>query len=131
MTDFPLVDGVITSPPPYVGLIDYHEQHAYGYHLLDLDDNRDCEIGAAVNGSSIKAKEDYKKDIAEVFIRVLKAIPRGGRIIVIAGDRANLYDDIAKLVGIETEAIVKRHVNRRTGRRANEFYESVFIWKKK
>ena len=130
MTDFPLVDGVITSPP-YVGLIDYHEQHAYGYHLLNLDDNRDCEIGAAVNGSSIKAKEDYKKDIAEVFIRVLKAIPRGGRIIVIAGDRANLYDDIAKLVGIETEAIVKRHVNRRTGRRANEFYESVFIWKKK
>lgn len=130
VTDFPLVDGVITSPP-YVGLIDYHEQHAYGYHLLGLDDNRDCEIGAAVNGSSIKAKEDYKKDIAEVFIRVLKAIPRGGRIIVIAGDRANLYDDIAKLVGIETEAIVKRHVNRRTGRRANEFYESVFIWKKK
>ena len=130
VTDFPLVDGVITSPP-YVGLIDYHEQHTYGYHLLNLDDNRDCEIGAAVNGSSIKAKEDYKKDIAEVFIRVLKAIPRGGRIIVIAGDRANLYDDIAKLVGIETEAIVKRHVNRRTGRRANEFYESVFIWKKK
>ncbi|TET81765.1 MAG: class I SAM-dependent methyltransferase [Candidatus Heimdallarchaeota archaeon] len=130
VTDFPLVDGVITSPP-YVGLIDYHEQHAYGYHLLNLDDNRDCEIGAAVNGSSIKAKEDYKKDIAEVFIRVLKAIPRGGLIIVIAGDRANLYDDIAKLVGIETEAIVKRHVNRRTGRRANEFYESVFIWKKK
>ncbi|MCK4429832.1 MAG: class I SAM-dependent methyltransferase [Candidatus Aminicenantes bacterium] len=130
VTDFPLVDGVITSPP-YVGLIDYHEQHAYGYHLLNLNDNRDCEIGAAVNGSSIKAKEDYKKDIAEVFIRVLKAIPRGGRIIVIAGDRANLYDDIAKLVGIETEAIVKRHVNRRTGRRANEFYESVFIWKKK
>jgi len=130
VNDFPLVDGVITSPP-YVGLIDYHEQHAYGYHLLDLDDNRDCEIGAAVNGSSIKAKENYKKDIAEVFIRVLKAIPRGGRIIVIAGDRANLYDDIAKLVGIETEAIVKRHVNRRTGRRANEFYESVFIWKKK
>jgi len=130
VTDFSLVDGVITSPP-YVGLIDYHEQHAYGYHLLDLDDNRDCEIGAAANGSSIKAKEDYKKDIAEVFIRVLKAIPRGGRIIVIAGDRANLYDDIAKLVGIETEAIVKRHVNRRTGRRANEFYESVFIWKKK
>lgn len=130
VTDFPLVDGVITSPP-YVGLIDYHEQHAYGYHLLNLDDNRDCEIGAAVNGSSIKAKEDYKKDITEVFIRVLKAIPKGGRIIVIAGDRANLYDDIAKLVGIETEAIVKRHVNRRTGRRASEFYESVFIWKKK
>jgi len=130
VTDFPLVDGVITSPP-YVGLIDYHEQHAYGYHLLGLDDNRDCEIGAAVNGSSIKAKEDYKKDIAEVFIRVLKTIPRGGRMIVIAGDRANLYDDIAKHVGIETEAIVKRHVNRRTGRRANEFYESVFIWKKK
>ena len=130
VTDFPPVNGVVTSPP-YVGLIDYHEQHAYGYHLLDLNDKRECEIGAAVNGSSIKAKEIYKKDIAEVFIHALEAIPRGGRMIVIAGDRTNLYDDIAELVGIETEAIVKRHVNRRTGRRANEFYESVFIWKKK
>lgn len=127
--DFPPMDGVITSPP-YVGLIDYHEQHAYGYHLLDLKDNRECEIGAAVNGSSIKAKEEYQKDIAEVFRRVSKAMNKHGRMVVVAGDKANLYGKIAELVGVEVEGIVKRHVNRRTGRRSTEFYESVFIWKK-
>ena len=53
----------------------------------------------------------------------------GGRIIVVVGDKANLYPEIAELVGLEQEAIVQRHVNRRTGRRSNEFYESVLIWR--
>ena len=47
---FPPIQGVITSPP-YVGLIDYHEQHSYAYHLLGLKDRRIAEIGPAVNGS--------------------------------------------------------------------------------
>jgi hypothetical protein len=49
---------------------------------------------------------------------------------VVAGDRADLYGEIAVAVGVQVEGVVKRHVNRRTGRRANEFYESVFIWRK-
>jgi len=36
VVEFPPIDGVITSPP-YVGLIDYHDQHAYAYHLLGVD----------------------------------------------------------------------------------------------
>ena len=127
--DIPPIDGVMTSPP-YVGLIDYHEQHAYGYHLLGLEDNRHDEIGPAANGSSRKAKQEYQQDIAQVLSRTLASMPSGGYMIVVAGDRANLYDEIARLIGVEVEAVVQRHVNRRTGRRANEFYESVFIWKK-
>jgi DNA modification methylase len=126
---YPPVDGVITSPP-YVGLIDYHEQHAYAYHLLNLDDRREQEIGAAYNGASLKARQHYQQHIAQVFKRVIQAIPVGGRIIVIAADRANLYDEIARMVGVEVEAVVQRHVNRRTGRRSSEFYESVFIWRR-
>jgi hypothetical protein len=57
-------------------------------------------------------------------------MPSGGRLVVVAGDRYNLYDDIAKLCEIEVEAIINRHVNRRTGRRSSDFYESVFIWRK-
>ncbi len=125
---FPPIDGVITSPP-YVGLIDYHEQHAYAYHLLGLEDRRDHEIGPAVNGSSQKTQQQYQRDIAEVFCRAADSMPRGGRMIVVASDRANLYDEIAPLAGIEVEGIVQRHVNRRTGRRAGEFYESIFIWR--
>lgn len=127
--NIPAVDGVITSPP-YVGLIDYHRQHEYAYHLLGLKDKSDLEIGAASNGSSNLAKEKYQDDLIEVFSRIGKAIPAGGRMIVVAGDRHNLYEKITEKSGIEIEGIVQRHVNRRTGRRSSEFFESVFIWRK-
>jgi nucleoside-diphosphate-sugar epimerase len=113
-----------------VGLIDYHEQHAYAYHLLGLHDQREKEIGAAANGSSQKARRLYQEDIARVFRRLSEKLKPGGRMIVVAGDRANLYSDIANMAGVEVEATVLRHVNRRTGRRSSEFYESVFIWRK-
>ncbi|MCC7355315.1 MAG: class I SAM-dependent methyltransferase [Anaerolineae bacterium] len=127
---FPPIDGIITSPP-YVGLIDYHEQHAYAYHLLGLDDKREKEIGPAVNGSSQKAQRQYQQDIATVFNRVMERMAGGGRLVVVANDRAHLYPEIANLIGVETEGIVQRHVNRRTGRRSSEFYESIFIWRKR
>jgi hypothetical protein len=127
--EFPLIDGVITSPP-YVGLIDYHEQHKYAYHLLGLQDRRSEEIGPAVQGASQKAREQYQAGIAEVFRNILTSMPAGGRVIVVAGDRHGLYGEIAEAIDVEVEGVVKRHVNRRTGRRSSEFYESIFIWKK-
>jgi SAM-dependent methyltransferase len=127
--DLPPLDGIITSPP-YVGLIDYHDQHKYAYHLLDLEDKSSMEIGPASNGSSQKAQRQYQEDIALVFRRIGQKMPSGGRMIVVAADKANLYPEIANLAGVEVEAIIKRHVNRRTGRRSGEFFESVFIWRK-
>lgn len=127
---FPPINGVLTSPP-YVGLIDYHEQHTYAYQLLGLEDKRNQEIGAAAKGSSQKAKRQYQEDIIKVFCRAVDAMPSGGRIIVVAGDKDGLYGKIADLVGVEVENVIQRHVNRRTGRRSGEFYESVFIWRKR
>ncbi len=127
--NFPYIDGVITSPP-YVGLIDYHEQHRYAYELLGLQDQSAAEIGPAKKGSGKKAKEDYVNLIASVMRQATASMPSGGRLIVVAGDRHNLYEDVAKLCDVETEAIINRHVNRRTGRRSSEFFESVFIWRK-
>jgi DNA modification methylase len=127
--DFPRIDGVLTSPP-YVGLIDYHEQHAYAYHLLGLEDRRESEIGAAVNGSSRSSQEIYQKDIARVFHNAARSMASGKRMIVVANDSKGLYERISELAGVECECIINRHVNRRTGRRANEFYESIFIWQK-
>lgn len=126
--EFPPVDGVITSPP-YVGLIDYHEQHAYAYHLLGLHDLRDCEIGAAANGASERAKQQYVKDIATVFRRISEVMPSGAPMVVVANDKHDLYGRIAEMVGVRVEAVLYRHVNRRTGRRSSEFYESIFIWR--
>lgn len=129
LAKFPPINGVITSPP-YVGLIDYHAQHEYAYHLLGLDDKRDLEIGAAANGSTQKAKTLYQDDIKQVFLNALDSMQRGGRLIVVANDKSNLYEKIGLDLGIIEEAIIQRHVNRRTGRRASEFFESIFIWQK-
>lgn len=126
---FPHIDGVITSPP-YVGLIDYHDQHAYAYHLLGLKDRRASEIGPAVNGSSQKSKKQYQMDIAKVFRKTLDSMVNDGLLIVIAHDSANLYPGIAELCGVERVATINRHVNRRTGRRSSQFFESIFIWQK-
>lgn len=128
--NLPEIKGIITSPP-YVGLIDYHEQHAYAYSLFGLEDRRTLEIGPAVRGSSAAARKRYQEDIVSVFSHFLAAMPVGGPMIVIAGDKHGLYSEIAQMLGVEVEAIVQRHVNRRTGRRSNEFYESVFVWRKR
>ncbi len=127
--NIPKVHGVITSPP-YVGLIDYHEQHRYAYELFGLQDRSEAEIGAATQGSSQRAQRDYQEAIAQVFQSVCKSMPSGSPLIVVASDKYGLYDEIGQLCGIAVEAILNRHVNRRTGRRSSEFYETIFIWRK-
>jgi len=124
------ISGIITSPP-YVGLIDYHEQHRYAYELLDLTDNSDLEIGAAARGLSQTAINTYQKDIAEVFARAAQYMRKGSPAVVIVHDKYNLYPEIASQCGFEIEYTIKRQVNRRTGRRAGEFYEQIYIWRRK
>ncbi len=126
--EFPQCDLVITSPP-YVGLIDYHEQHRYAYELLGLHWNEDREIGAAKRGISQAAQSTYRDNIEQVFRNVIRNLNRGGRMVVVVHDRRNLYREIADNLGLEIETELHRHVNRRTGRRAGEFYESIFVWR--
>ena len=121
-------DLVITSPP-YVGLIDYHEQHRYAYELLGLPWRAESEIGRASKGNSKRAQAEYVEGIAETLLNVRKSLASGGRMVVIVNDRRNLYDEIRDRVGMRLEARVERHVNRRTGRRAGAFFESVLVWK--
>ena len=120
------VDGVITSPP-YVGLIDYHEQHRYAYELLDLIDNSDQEIGPASNGQSKKAQAAYVSSIRAVLANVLSSVVPGGPVVIVAGDRHDLYPEILSDLPLSRDVTLRRHVNRRTGRRGSEFYESIFI----
>ncbi len=124
---FPSFDAVITSPP-YVGLIDYHEQHRYAYELLGLPDRKDLEIGAASNGISKKARKDYVKGVGEVFANVRSSIKDNGVVIMVVHDKDN-FSDMASNIGFKTEDILVRHVNRRTGRRAEDFFEQILIWR--
>lgn len=125
---YPECDLVVTSPP-YVGLIDYHEQHRYAYELLGIEDQSDAEIGPAKKGTSLNAQASYVDSMVTVFRNVASSLTSDGRVIVIVHDRRNLYRQIAERAGFTVEHELHRHVDRRTGRRASEFYESVFVWR--
>jgi DNA modification methylase len=126
---FPKMDAVITSPP-YVGLIDYHEQHRYAYELLGLPKNEEMEIGPAANGNSKKATEQYMDSIGQVFSNIRKSLKKGGVVVIVVNDKKNLYKNLGPKIGYAPEEVLTRHVNRRTGRRSTDFYEEILIWRK-
>jgi DNA methylase len=119
-------DAVITSPP-YPGLIDYHEQHRYAYELLGLDDRRELEVGAAAAGTSKAAFAAYSQGMVDVLVNVRGALRRGAPVAIVVNDRRDLYPAILDRAGLRLEERLRRHVNRRTGRRSGEFFEDVLI----
>jgi hypothetical protein len=112
------VDLVLTSPP-YPGLIDYHEQHAYAFELLGLERKDEAEIGRGVPG--------YCEGVSAVLDRAAKALRPGGRIVIVVNDRRGLYESILSDAGLQLEDRVVRHVNRRTGRRNGEYFEEILV----
>ena len=119
-------DGIVTSPP-YPGLIDYHEQHRYAYELLGLDDRRERELGAAAFGTARAAVEAYSAGIAAVLANARGSLRRGAPVVIVVNDRRDLYPEILERAGLTLEERYRRHVNRRTGRRAGEFFEDVIV----
>ena len=122
-------DGVVTSPP-YPGLIDYHEQHRYAYELLGLDDARELELGAAEAGTSRAAIDAYTEGIACALANAADALVRDAPLAIVVNDRRNLYPTILELAGLRLDERLRRHVNRRTGRRAGEYFEDVLVVRK-
>ena len=118
--------GVITSPP-YPGLIDYHEQHRYAYELLRLPDRSRLEIGAAASGRSRPALARYVTSMSDVFANTSRQLPGRSPVIVVVNDSHGLYPEILARAGLRLEERITRHVNRRTGRRAGEFFEDVLV----
>jgi hypothetical protein len=119
-------DAIVTSPP-YPGLIDYHEQHRYAYELLGLDDRRERELGAASRGTSRRAVEEYVSGISHVLRRHAASLAPGAPALLVVNDRRDLYPDILERSGLQLVERLERHVNRRTGRRAREYYESILV----
>jgi hypothetical protein len=118
--------GVITSPP-YPGLIDYHEQHRYAYELLGLPDRREEEIGAATRGRTRSALRSYVESMAAAFGNVAAQLPAGAPVVIVVNDSKDLYPEILARSGLRLADRLTRHVNRRTGRRAGEFFEDVLV----
>jgi DNA modification methylase len=123
------IDGVFTSPP-YVGLIDYHEQHRYAYELFDLPRYDELEIGSAMKGQTEKAKEEYVNGIVEVFKNINKNLVDGALIFIVVNDKFELFPKIGERCGFKLIDIFHRPVFMRTERNKNHFFESVYYFKK-
>ena len=119
-------DAVVTSPP-YPGLIDYHEQHRYAYELLELDDLRDRELGAAAAGTGKAALGRYVDGVAGVLGRAAEALKGDAPLLIVVNDRRELYPEVLARAGLRLDGRYRRHVNRRTGRRAGEYFEDVLV----
>jgi hypothetical protein len=119
-------DGLITSPP-YPGRIDYHDQHRYAYELLGLPRRSDDEIGAPALGRSRRAIADYCEATVAVFANARRFLAPGAPCIIVAHDDQDLFGGILAAAGLELVSRTLRHVNRRTGRRSPDYFESVLV----
>jgi len=124
------IDGVFTSPP-YVGQIDYHEQHAYAYELFDIPRKDDKEIGPLSKGQGQKAKDEYVEGISKVFINISQFIKEDGDFFIVANDKYNLYPIIAEKSGLKIVEQFKRPVLNRTERDRQPYAEIIFHMRKK
>lgn len=124
------IDGVFTSPP-YVGQIDYHEQHAYAYELFGIPRKDNKEIGPLFKGQGQKAKDEYVEGISKVFINISKFIKDDGDFFIVANDKYNLYPIIAEKSGLKIVEQFKRPVLNRTERDRQPYAEIIFHMRKK
>ena len=120
------LDGLITSPP-YPGRIDYHEQHRYAFELLGLDERRAEEIGAPWRGTSRAAIDAYVADMIAVFANARSYLAPAAIVVLVVDDARDLFGRILAGAGLRIRDQRVRHVNRRTGRRAGEFFEQVIV----
>ena len=121
----------IFSSPPYVGLIDYHEQHAYAYELLNLPRNDSLEIGKMSNGQSKNAQEQYVQGIAQVLKNAKRFLKIDYNVFLVANDKFNLYPKIAELANMHIVNHYNRPVLNRSEKDKNKYSESIFHLKDK
>ena len=100
----------IFSSPPYVGLIDYHEQHAYAYDLFGFERNDKLEIGPLYKGQGKQAQNSYAEGIADVLTHCKQFLLKNADIFLVANDKYNLYPKIASLAGMKIINQYKRPV---------------------
>ncbi len=117
----------IFSSPPYVGLIDYHEQHAYAYEIFGFERKDELEIGPLVKGQGKEARDSYVQGIAEVLKNCKRFFQNDYNIFLVANDKFNLYPKIAELSEMKIVNQFKRPVlNRVEKDRDTAYAETIF-----
>lgn len=121
----------IFSSPPYVGLIDYHEQHAYAYDLFGFERKDDLEIGPLYKGKGKEAQGSYVKGISAVLNNCKKYLVEDYDIFLVANDRYNMYPTIAENAGMKIVNQFKRPVLNRTEKDKTAYSEIIFHLKER
>ena len=121
----------IFSSPPYVGLINYHEQHAYAYDIFSFERKDKLEIGSLSNGQGKEARESYVQGISEILINCKKYLQDDYDIFLVANDKYNLYPTIANLAGMTIVNQFKRPVLNRVEKDRSAYAEIIFHLKEK
>ena len=119
------INGIFSSPP-YVGLIDYHEQHSYAYDLFKFQKNNSFEIGNMSLGQGKNAREQYVESISEVLINCRKYLVDDFNIFLVANDKFNLYPLIAEKADMKIVERYKRPVLNRTEKDKGAYSEIIF-----
>ncbi|MGI0010091.1 MAG: DNA methyltransferase, partial [Nitrosopumilaceae archaeon] len=86
------IAGIFCSPP-YVGQIDYHEQHAYAYDLLGFKRKDDLEIGPLYKGQGLEARRSYTQGIVDVLNNCKQYLNKDFDVFLVANDIYNLYPE--------------------------------------
>jgi DNA modification methylase len=121
----------IFSSPPYVGLIDYHEQHAYAYDLFKFPRNDELEIGPLFRGQGNAAKESYIEGISAVLNNCKKFFVDDYNVFFVANDKYNMYPVIAERSGMSIVEQFCRPVLNRTEKDKGAYSETIFHFKRK
>ena len=116
----------IFSSPPYVGLIDYHEQHAYAYDLFKFTRNDELEIGPLFRGKSISARNSYIEGISSVLLNCKKYLIDDYNVFLVANDKFNMYPIIAEKSGMTIIQQFHRPVLNRTEKDKAAYSETIF-----
>ena len=122
------IRGIFTSPP-YVGQIDYHEQHAYAYDLFGFERKDDLEIGPLYKGQGAEARSSYVQGVADVLNNCKKYLQDNYDVFLVANDKYNLYPTIAEKSGMKIVNQFKRPVLNRTERNRTPYAEIIFHFK--
>ena len=122
------IAGIFCSPP-YVGQIDYHEQHAYAYDLLGFKRKDELEIGPLYKGQGVESRKSYVQGIVEVLNNCKKYFKDNYDVFLVANDKYNLYPEIAEKSGMKIVNQFKRPVLNRTERDRNPYSEIIFHFK--
>lgn len=121
----------IFSSPPYVGLIDYHEQHAYAYDLLGYQRNDQLEIGPLCKGQGMDARKSYIKGISDVLNHCKQWLIEDYNVFLVANDKYNLYPAIAENAGMKVVQQYKRPVLNRVEKDSSAYAEIIFHLREK